>query len=471
MPNTKHTSFRIGVALVMAAGLARAESATSLHGVGSVSLAHTDNMLGAPSDPAPGQLGPLGVWFLEASPGIMLVHETRQSLHTLTYSHPFTRYLGHDQSTQQSDVGAWRGLFTPSPQDEVVLGLTVERSNTALGGFQPTPDQTTAPSYLMGDNVLLQARLSQEYSHEFSPQWGMTLSSGAGTVVPIDVPAPQPIRYEFVLGSGVEHAVGAEQYAVLAEGTYFLTSEVDEPCMSLAATSQVVLSGTVRWRHDLNDLWSTETSGGVAGAVRTDPLRGGVWGPIALVALRYAEAGYEGSLIVQRTLGPDLLTARTLMADHLLVTGGVPLDRDSTFVFRTGMGYAHNRSLQVEESGFVAGTPFATSRTGKDPRLLATFDTLVFDGSVGWYPDDLPFVELRGQHLEQVGGASAEAGVTSFGRNMGMLTAGMTWPSREPARMQTREPRNADRTRRNENRQRPAGPTTVLPARHGGNGP
>jgi len=455
----------LAAALIVTTELARAESATSVHGVGSVSLAYTDNMFGVPSDTAPGQPGPIGVWFLEASPGLMLVHETRQSLHTLTYSHPFTRYLGNDQGTQQSDVGAWRGLFTPSPQDEIVLGLTVERSNTALGGFQTTPDQTTTPSYLMGDNVLLQARFSQEYARELSPQWDMTVSSGAGAVVPVDVPSPQPIRYEVLVGGGAEHAVGTERYAVLAEGTYFLTSEVDEPCLPLAATSQVVVSGTLRWRHDLNDLWSTELSGGVAGALRTDPVRGGVWGPVALAALRYAEEGHEGSLVVQRTLGPDLLTARTLMADHLFMAGGVPLDRDSTFVVRTGMGYAHNRSLQVEESGFLAGSPFATSRTGQDPRLLATFDTLVFDASVGWYPENLPFVELRGQHLEQVGGTSAEAGVTSFQRNMGMLTAGMTWPSREPARMQTREPRPTNRTRQHESRQRPVGPTTHLPAR------
>lgn len=465
MAHTDLVSCRVAVAVAIIAtvDLAHAESATSLHGVASASLAYTDNMYGVPSDGVLGQPGPVGVWFLEASPGLMLVHETPQSLHTLTYSHPFTQYLGQDLGTQQSDVGALRSLFTPSPHDELVLGLTVERSNTALGGFRAAPEQTTAPSYLQGDNVLLQARLSQEYAREVSPQWGMTLNSGAGTIVPVDVPSPQPIRYELVVGSGVEYTTGADRYAALAQGTYFLTSDVDDPCLSLAATSQIVLAGTLRWRHDLNDLWSTELSGGFAGALRADPIRGGVWGPVALAALRYAEEGYEGSLIAQRTLGPDLLTARTLMADHVLMAGTMPLDGDSTFVVRTGMGYAHNRSLQVEESGFLAGTPFATSRTEQNSHLLVTFDTLVFDAALGWYPEGLPFVELRGQHLEQVGGTSADAGVTSFHRNMGMLTAGMTWPSREPEHRPTREQQPPSRQNQREHREHPVGPTDRLP--------
>ena len=431
--------------VVMGTGAsARAQSDTTLHAVGSVGLGYTDNMFGTPSDPEPGQPGPVGVWMLELSPGLAVIHDSPRALHMFTYAHPFTVYLGHSDATQQSDVGAWRGLFTLSPQDELILGLSAERSNTRLGNLNAGADQTTAASQLTGDNVLLQTRLSQAYSHEYSGQWRMTQSSGVGAVIPLDVPTPQPNRYEILLGGGPEYTTGRNSYGVTGEATYFLVSEVDEGGVYVESAAQIVLSSVFRWRHDLTETWSTELSGGLAGAMRADPVRGGVWGPIGLAAVRYASEGYDAGLVVHRSLGPDLLTARTVMADHVLLSGGVPIDRENHIILRTGTGYSHSRSLEVQESGFLVVAPFATPESTDDARLVTTFDTFVLDASVGWYPEDLPYVEFRYQHLEQIGEESQIAPAATFHRNMGMLSVGMMWPARETPRVPQREPTRVD---------------------------
>lgn len=402
-----------------------------MHGVGTVSLAYTDNMLGTPSDPEPGEPSPVSVMFMELAPGIALIHDGPRAIHTFTYLHPITLYFGHSEANEQSDVGTWRGLFMLSPRDELTLGVNVERSNTRLANFQAGADQSAATSQLTGDNVLLQAQFGQGYSREFSAQWTMMQTSGVGTVIPLDVPAPQPNRYEFHLGGGPEYTIGRNAFAVLGNSTYFITSEVDEGGVFAEATAQIILSGIFRWRHDLSPAWSTEASAGVAAAMRADPIRGGVWGPIGLGALRYHSEGYEAEVMVHRTLGPDLVTAQTLMADHLLLSGGVPLHDEQNIVFRSGAGYSHNRTLVVEDAGYIFAAPFSTPDSTDDARLITTFDTWVFDASVGWYPEELPYVALRYQHLEQVGEETQIAPAATFHRNLVMLTTGMMWPSRE----------------------------------------
>ena len=421
----------VALCVVGIAANASAQSSTSVHGVGTFSLAYTDNMLGVSSDPEPGQPGPLDVWYLEIAPGLAVIHDGPRAMHTFTYLHPFTIYLGHSDANEQSDVGAWHALFTLSPRDELTLGVTMERSNTRLANLQSGADQTTAGSQLSGDNVLLQAAFTQGYSREFSAQWSAFQSASFRTVVPLDVPAPQPNRYELGLGLAPEYSEGRNSYAVLGDATYFTTSEVNEGGVFAPSTAQVVMSGRFRWRHDLSLSWSTEVSGGFAGAMRVDPVSGGVWGPVGLGAIRYDSEGYAAALVAHRTLGPDLITAQTLMADHILLSGGVPVDRENHIVFQTGTGFSHSRTLQVEDAGFVVAAPFATPKSTGNQRLITTFNTWVLDASLGWYPEALPYVALRYQHLEQVGEDSQFAPATTFHRNLAMLTVGMMWPSRE----------------------------------------
>jgi hypothetical protein len=394
-------------------------------------MAYTDNMFGSPSDPAPDQPGPIGVWFLEVAPGLRVIHDGPRALHMFTYLHPFTFYLGHSDATQQSDILTWNGLFNLSPRDELTLGLSAERSNTRLANFHAGANQTTASSQLTGDNLLLQSRATQAYAREISSQWRVTQMSAVGAVIPLDVPTPQPNRYEVNLGGGPEYTIGRNAFGVIGDATYFVTTEVDEGGVNAPSMQQVVLSGVFRWRHDLTETWSTEASGGLAGAMRVDPVRGGVWGPVWLGAIRYASEGYDAGLAVQRSLGPDLLTARTLMADHVLLSGSVPIDDENNIVLRTGTGYSHSRSLRVEEAGFLAVAPFATPKSTDNAQLVTTFDTFVLDASLGWYPEDLPYVEFRYQHLEQIGEESQIAPAATFHRNMGMVTVGMMWPARE----------------------------------------
>ena len=412
---------------------ANAQSATTLHGVGSASVAYTDNMLGSPTHPAQGQDGPIGVWFIDLSPGIRIIHESRSALYTLTYAHPFTFYLADPTDIRQSDVGLFTGVFALSARDELTFALSALRSDTRAAILRAQPNQTVGVHpQATGQNLMLQADLAEEWSHDFTGQWRMIQRSGFGTIVPLLVPEPQPYRYQVLLGAGPEYRTARNAYGVDFDATYFYITEVNEGAYHIDSSAQVIASGAFRWRHDLSETWSTELRLGLAGAVRADPVRGGVWGPIGLASVQWADEGYDAQLSFQRTLGPDLVTATTMMADQVLLTAGVPLSREYQIVLRAGAGYAHNRGIQVEQAGFLAVLPFATPSSTKNARLVTTYDSYSLDVSLGWYPEELPYVELRYQHLEQIGVANQAVPASTYYRNLIMLTAGIVWPSRLP---------------------------------------
>ena len=430
-----------------------AQTATTLHGVGAVSLAYTDNMFGSPSNPAEGQQGPIGVWMLDLSPGIRVIHESTNALHTLTYYHPFTFYLGHSDATQQSDVGVWAGVFRLSPRDEIILGLSAYRSDMRTVALRGAANQTGVAPQATGKNLMLQANFTQGYSHEFSGQWRLAQRSDFGTILPLLVPTPQPHRYQVLVGGGPEYTTARNAFGLDVAGTYYITTSIDEEGFPPApSTAQALVEGSFRWRHDLTYTWSTELSVGAAGAVRTDPLRGGVWGPIASAAVRYANEGYESSLTVRRTLGPNLVTATTVFADEVYLGAGMPISREHQVLLRAGAGFSHNRALVVENRAFLAVPPFATPNSSDDARLVTTYNSVGMDASVGWYPDDLPYFEFRFQRTDQFGSSPNQiVPAAAFHRTLAMLTTGFMWPSRDVPPVPAREPGrvdNADRDSR-----------------------
>ena len=427
------------------------QSDTSLHGVGTVSLAYTDNMFGSPSDPAEGQPGPIDVWMVDVAPGIRLIRETPTSLQSLTYSHPFTFYLGHSDAMQQSDVGLWAGIFQLSPRDELILGATAWRSDTRVAAVRFMPNQTTMDPQATGKNVMLQASATEAFNHELTSQWRLMQRSEIGTVLPLLVPTPQTHRYHALLGGGPEFRTARNAYGVDAEAIYYFTTAVHEDGVDYDPTAQIIVGGTFRWRHDITYTWSTELRAGAAAAMRTDPFRGGVWGPVWLGAIRYANEGYETALTVRRTLGPNLVTATTIMADDVHLGAGMPISREQHIVFHVGAGFAHTRAIRVEKGGFLAVPPFATPASTESARLVTTYNTLALDASVGWYPEDLPYFELRGQRMQQAGIDNQIAPAATFRRHLAMLSMGFMWPARDVPPVPAREPGrvdNADRDMR-----------------------
>ena len=443
-------STSVALVLVGATANVYAQSSTTVHGVGSLSLAYTDNMLGAPNDPEEGEEGPVKVLYMEVSPGIALIHESPRALHTFQYTHPFTLYFGHEDDISQSDVASWNGVFTLSPRDDLFLGVTAERSNTQTPDFQRSASQTTTGSRVSGDSILFHGRVMQGYARALSEQWSLGQTASVGSVIPLDVPAPQANTYDVTVGLTPEYTVGRDAFALVSTATYFYIGEIDEDIMVAPSSAQLILGSQLRWRRDLSPSWSSELAGGLAAAMRADPVRGGVWGPIASAAIRYDEEGYQAALTANRTLGPDLVVARTVLADQLLLSGRVPIDREEHILFDVGTGYSYNRTLEVEESGFVFAAPFSTPESTNGQQVISTFDTWVVDAAIGWYPEELPYVTLRYQHLEQIGNEDDADPTTSFRRNVVMLSTGMMWPSREVPEVPTGAAARVDNTDRDD---------------------
>lgn len=397
--------------LAASAGTRTVRAQTSVHGVGSFSLAYTDNMLSAPSDPPPGQLGPIPAWFAQVSPGILLVHDGSRSRYTLSYEHPFTYYFDYPDYNSHSDMVTGRGIFTLTPVDELVLGVNANRASTRLTTLN-APGQAAPQPTLTGDNVLLTLEALESFTHEFNPQWQGLQAASVGWVHPLETVEPQPNRWNIRLGLGTEFTEGPNAYAVLGETIYNVTNDLETQGITEEGRDELIWTLRGRWRRDLTLIWSTELTLGLAAATDTEEFPHGVGAVVGSGAIRYDFDHYNAELMVERTVQPNLITAQTYVIDQARLMGGVPVWSSLDLLLHASTGIARNRVLDLTY-----------------PAIISTFDTWTSDIAIGWHPGDGPQVSLRYQHIEQIGYEDDFAPTPSYAQNTVMLTAGMMWPT------------------------------------------
>jgi hypothetical protein len=138
-----------------------------------------------------------------------------------------------------------------------------------------------------------------------------------------------------------------------------------------------------------------------------------------------------------------------VLADDVYLAAGMPISREHQVLLRAGAGFAHNRALVVENRAFLGVLPFATPNSSNDARLVTTYNSVALDASLGWYPDDLPYFELRLQRADQFGSRPNQlVPAATFHRTLAMLTTGFMWPSREVPPVPAREPTRVDNANR-----------------------
>ncbi len=427
MTAPRRISAMVFFAMVAFGGSAAAQE-TSLHARGSVSIAYTDNMMGAPSDPAPGEPGPIDVWFLELAPGLTLFSDQQTSRHIITYTHPYTMFLGESEANAHADAAEWRAMFTLSPRDELMTGISAYMSTTRLDALRNSSDTMTVDPTLLGDNTILRVDAVENYTRDLSRDWRVLQNAGAGLVYPIDTVGPQPTRYLGRLGFGIEHTAGDNAYALLGEGTYYVLSPIEEDGVEIEPSEeQIISTAAFRYRRDLSRTLMAEVIAGVTGAMRPGELGDGIWAFTPSAALRYNEDLYEAELSVSRSVSPSLITGQTYLSDAVRLRGVVPIHREAQILMRSSVGYAQNRVLDLEND-----------------ELQSRFNSWVADATIGWYPDDLPSVFLRYSHYQQSGNEDDNLVAPDYHRNLVMLSVAGIWPSREMGLVATEPPQRVD---------------------------
>ncbi len=392
-----------------------ARADTTLHVIGSASVGYNDNLLGTPSDPAPGEPTPIRTWFLEVAPGFTVFHESPRALHQLTYTHPMAVYFSDNDLDAASDIVSWRGMFTLSPRDELTLGASVARSRINAGVLRNQVGQDATMVTPAGAGVAVTIGANQGYTHDFDQQWHGLQTASFTTATHVGSSSSEPNHYLIDASVGTEYTVGDDGFALVLTGGWFFTPPQREGGVQITPRQDLLnLGSEARWRHDWSPRWSTRTTAGVVASVDPHDVWDPLWSPTWSTGLFYFAEGPTASLVYARTVAPNVLTGQNYLTDQVTLNGGVPLSQNVPLLLGSSIAGARSRGIDV---------PTHT--------LTNTVRSVSGDVSLSWLSDAGIGASIRYQHYRQYGDESDIAPLATFHRNVVQLTIGGMFPPRE----------------------------------------
>ena len=382
---------------------------TTVHATGLVGLSYTDNLLGAPSQPQAGSAPPISTFYLTLTPGLELYNDHERSRYFLAYSHPFNIYLGHNRLSTNGDVVLGRGIWSLSPQDELLLGISASRMTTAASLDTP---QAGAPAIGDGRSRLLSLGADEQLTHGFSERWqGKQFANFARTEM-LSGPILQPTFYRTTAGLGVDYVLDRNAWGLQTSATYFWLGKVPEGTVVLGQRRQLVADSFAKFRRDISETWSIETRLGVVNVydlgsrVFTTPRWGAtlLWNREALSAI----------LVYDRTATVSMITGYTYLSDTVQINFHMPLVPTADLSAVAGTGLSHNQILtSSQDLGSIQTNVWASQM------------------SVGYFPDtELPQIFLSYSHFEQHNQGGDSVLAPTFARNTVSLIVSARFPSR-----------------------------------------
>lgn len=390
-------------ALAALLGQRAATAQTTVHASGSATLSYTDNMLSTANDR-------ISIWFLTLTPGIELYSDTARARYFLGYTRPYTLYFGRPEANTDADVGVARGIFTLSPRDELLLGVSAARITNTLAALQ---DQPPGAAEADGRSTLLRLGANETLTHQYTQNWTGRQLFAVGAVVPIDTEGAQPNRYTFDFGLGADYSPDQNSYGLDLNGTYFTSESVRDGDGNVVEGQRMVIGSAIgRYRRDLSVTFSSELRGGVAvvnnleGRTAYQPS----WGASLFYNPEYGEA----ALNYDHTVNVDLITNQVFLSDALSITGGLPIIPAWQVLLLTQHGLSFNRIISSDADVGRQSSKTWSSSVG-----------------VGWFPDnDLPQWQVRYTHFEQFDTPRNSAQFPSFVRNLVSFSVSGRFPPR-----------------------------------------
>ena len=399
------------------------QAQTTVHATGLVGISYTDNLLGAPAQPQVGSAPRISTFYLTLTPGLELYNDHERSRYFLAYSHPFNIYLGHNSLSTSGDVVLGRGIWSLSPQDELLLGMTASRMTTAASLDTPQPG---APATGDGRSRLLILGADEQLTHAFSERWqGRQFANAARTEI-LSGPISQPTRYSTTAGLGIEYVLDRNAWGLQTSATYFWLGKVPEGTVVQGQQRQLVVDSFARYRRDLSATWSCETRLGVVNVsdfetpVFTKPR----WG----ASLLWNQEALSATLGYDRTVTVSMITGYTYLSDTVQVNFSVPLVPQAHLNAVASTGLSHNQILTHNQE-------------------LGSLRTYVWASyaSVGYFPEtELPQVYLTYSHFEQHNQGGYSILAPTFTRNTISLIVSGRFPSRAFHDVPSASPKRVD---------------------------
>ncbi|NRA34160.1 MAG: hypothetical protein HRU17_12540 [Polyangiaceae bacterium] len=397
----------VGIATLSLCSLAGAD--TTVHISGTLSYGATDNAFGAPTSPPLDVPQPAKTQVFTAAPALLLFHDRPRSRYLLSYQRPYVYYLDMDGANTVADQLSADGIFDVSESDRLELHLQASSSTLAqhtLNGFG-TPGVEN-----QSEDVYVQLNAAESWTRDFSGRWRGLQSMGSGLAWPIDVDVEPAFRYQTFAELGIEHLRERDSYAFLTRGNHFHSNAHRVGAVSTAAENHFLGSTTARHRRDLTIVWSIEERLGITSAF--DFEGSSAFFPVGGAALRYHSDGNSAELLVERSVGINLILSQVSQIDSMSLNGGIPLWRQQNLSLSATQRVAHHQ---------------VGPRAGYWVESAGTFQSEV---QVLWTPEHAS-IALRYQHFQRfaAGGFAPDRQLFNFHRNLVMLTVGGIFPSRD----------------------------------------
>ncbi len=395
----------VGFAAVLSRGTAHADEPT-FHVTGRVTLAYSDNILGAPDKPPPSRpdiAPPVADFGLQFAPGVALLYVRSRAQLAVTYAHPMLLYFEHPLANASGDQVRFLGRFTPTAFDELTTNAVVERVTSSLGNLtRRSGPGATVPA---GDETVVNLIVAQTYARALTPMWSLNGTGNVGVGVPLEGSTG---ILSGGLSVGPEFALERHRFGIAPTLQYARPLSFDDG----AGGDQLIAGGEARWGWDWTENWSSNWSGGVVAPV--DSAMGQRVRPVGAAAVYFqALGGYTAALAYARGYAPNLITGQYFFSDTTTFHAGLPVYRPYSLEVRADAAFGLNRVVDFE-----SGAADESAKT-------TTLD-LVF----GWFPKRSPHVSLRYQYTRQFGAPEDQVLLPNLDRHLGALTVEYIWPPR-----------------------------------------
>jgi hypothetical protein len=237
-----------------AAPPARADS--ELQGLITGTTGFTDNVLGAPEQPAdPDVLPPEFDAFVGVSPGLLFSMSGPRAVHRLSYLFEYTAYLNHDEANYYSNRVGWSFSYATTPRSEVIteIGVTqgkISSFDTRLPAGGDLNPGTGVPEEFVS------AAIGEEFNYELTKVWLLRQTAGVSGMRPT---ADERAR---TLDAGLSLAgERAWRYDAASIGLrlgYTATLQPPAELMPPPDQHQLLAGVESRWRHDIGGFWTSE---------------------------------------------------------------------------------------------------------------------------------------------------------------------------------------------------------------------
>ena len=404
-----------------------AQSATSLHGTGDLTVAVDTNVSSEGAQSVDGAF--------TVSPGLLLLHRLPRGGLAASWTRSFVFFVVNDTSSASTDSGRLDFNYQLSELDTIGLSAGLDRTRTNLISLN-SPSSTTAAAQPSSPVQLLTPTLSERYDRRLSDRWSIAQTAGGSVTLPLSDDEGTATLATATASLGP--TVSFEQHDLTPAATfayYYLSrtpltitliqagvdlEDLDEP------VHQFFPGGELTWGWRFADEWESRATGGVQVPINlegdTDIF------PVGRLAALWQRGMHGASLVLSRAMNPSFQTQQVFLTHAATLSGFLPIVEEENVFAEGATSVAHNDIYAVDEA---LGGARATS--------------LTIDMSVAWTPIGWPTTfRARYQYNRQFA-TNDPVLLQRFERHTGLLGASFILPSPDPvlARRNAFEPADA----------------------------